>query len=178
MPWGCDNLQLPFPQREDLSSLNATNSPLRHREYGAKLPLKICSKSVLYPANKPGGLRQMLSDLMMDDHLNPGELLHQITSAASVVHVDMGQGDIGEGFGIMTQLPQPLKNRGSYDSRSGLNERWSFIGDKIDHRTWPRHSIPGSDLIHIFGNLKYLGHVSADFIPTAYGTLVHFNINK
>jgi len=120
----------------------------------------------------------MLSDLMMDDHLNPGELLHQITSATSVVHVDMGQGDIGKGFGIMTQLPQPLKNRGSYDSRSGLNERWSFIGDEIDHRTWPRHSIPGSDLIHIFGNLKYLRHVSADFISKGYGTLVHFNINK
>ncbi len=140
--------------------------------------LKIRSKSVLYPVNKSRGLCQMLSDLMMDDHLNPGELLHQITNATSVVHVDMGQGNIGKGFGIVTQLPQPVKNRGSYDSGSGLNESWSFIGDEIDHRTWSRYSIPGGDLIHIFGNFKYLGHVSADFISKGYGTLVHFNINK
>ena len=58
----------------------------------------------------------MLSDLVVDDHLDLRELLHQITNATSMVYVDMGQGDIGNGIGIMTQLPQPVKNRGGDDS--------------------------------------------------------------
>jgi hypothetical protein len=158
--------------------LNAVDPLLRHGEYGAEFLLKMCSKSGLYPGNKSRGLYQMLSASMMDNHLNLRELLHQITNATGMVYVDMGQGDIGKGIWIMTQLPQPVKNRGGYGSRPGFNESWSFIGDEIDHRTWSRCPVPRGDLIHIFGNFRYLGHLSAGLISMAYGTPVHFNIYR